>query len=158
MKKTILLLLFIMLGGSSIHAQSQYKIQFSYDTAGNQSLRDRVCVNCGSTAKAVDSTLVADVDEKSDLIEEKEDTLEDLGIVAYPNPVTDILAVEWIATKNPVQQIVVFSRVNQQLASKKIKSNQGNIGLDFSTYPAGMYIVVVFYMDKTKQSFQVIKK
>lgn len=159
MKKYLLPLLLWVFAISYANAQLQYKIAFSYDSAGNQILRDRVCINCQSSKAAVDSTKVANLDERNDLLED--DDMEDsknYNIMAYPNPVTDILKVEWVNVENNVKQIVVFSSGNRQILSKNIASNQGSIDLDFSIYPPGMYIVLVMYTDNSKQSFQAIKK
>lgn len=142
-------------------AQDEYRIQFTYDNAGNQTLRDRVCINCGSAKQAVDSLAVEDVVLEEDLLE----NAASLGngdstsrIVAYPNPVTNLLSVEWEADQKQVAQIVLFSGIGQQLYQKTIKSGYGNLDLNFAIYPTGRYIVSVFYTDNTKQTFHVIKK
>lgn len=157
------LLLFGLLGmiGATVLAQPQYKIQFSYDSAGNQTLRDRVCVNCETLKAAIDTTAVVNVALQDDILEEisgldKEEATS--TIVAYPNPVTDILTIEWLANENDVKQVVLFSSINQQLRSDKIRPDQRQLELSFGNYPPGMYIVLVLYADNSKQSFQVIKK
>lgn len=158
MKKNLLQLLFLVFSISYVNAQSEYKIEFNYDTAGNQILRDRVCVNCETTLKiAVDSTLVALLDKEKDL-EEEIKKANGTKIIAYPNPVTDVLKVEWIAAENSVKQIVLFSLDNRQLFSKKINSDVKNIDVSFYGYPPGMYMLLVIYADNAKQSLQVIKK
>jgi len=137
-----------------MQAQDEYRIQFGYDSAGNQILRDRVCINCNSAKSEVDSTAIAELDEKNDLLEDDSNSSE---IFAYPNPTTNILQVEWVADENNVVQVVVFSGDGRQLESLPIKSNWRKQDLNFSMYPTGRYIVTVLYADKTKQSFQVIK-
>lgn len=146
---------------TSTFAQSQYKIQFSYDSAGNQTLRDRVCINCNTSKEALDSTLVEDVALQEDILEDLSGLNEDddfSNIVAYPNPVTEQLTVEWQDTQRQVAQIILFNGIGQQLYQKTVTNRQGSLGLNFGIYPAGRYMVSVFYTDNTKQTFHVIKK
>lgn len=159
MKGYILLSLWVF-ALSGLNAQSQYKIEFGYDSAGNQILRDRVCVNCQSAAKTpLDTTIVAEVAGKKDLLEDDiSDEPENTNITAYPNPVTDVLTVEWATTKNKVGSILLHSATGQELGNNKIGPNQQNIELYFGRFPPGLYVVLVIYADGTKESFQVIKK
>ncbi len=155
MKKYTLFILCCVLIVSFANAQEEYKISFSYDAAGNQILRDRVCVNCNSAKTPVDSTAVVSLDEKQEEVKENEETTS--SIVAYPNPVTDVLQVEWVTTDNMVQKVTLFSGSGRLLQSKAVRSKDDAINLNFSGYPPGSYYVMVLYSDKTKQSFQVIK-
>jgi len=141
--------------------QEQYKITFSYDAAGNQIMRDRVCINCNSTSKAPVKTDSLDVDIPTDPVAELEEELDqekEYEIIAYPNPVTDILKVEWDISKNSVDQLVVFAPNGRQLKNRSVTNSAQFIDLDFSKYPLGMYIVVAIYADGSRQSFQVLKK
>lgn len=151
------------------YAQNQYKIVFSYDSAGNQTLRNKVCVNCSKiAAKVIDSTLVENLETVSELLKDPikedevfKDKIEESGtskISAYPNPVTNLLRVEWIESDNSVQRVALFSNSGKQLLDTQINSTQSGVDLSFSKYTPGNYIVIVFYADKTRQSFQVIKK
>ncbi|MEH6681044.1 MAG: T9SS type A sorting domain-containing protein [Sediminicola sp.] len=159
MRINLLLFLFCAFAISSLNAQEQYEITFGYDNAGNQILRDRVCVNCQTASKtAIDSTKVEIMEEEIAVL--KEDTIDSdfFKIVAYPNPVTDILRVEWVASDNGIQQITLFSLDNRQLFQKIVKDGWNGLNLDFNGYPPGSYIVLVGYADGSKKSFQVIKK
>ena len=156
MRKYIFLMLFSALMMSFSYAQD-YKITFSYDNAGNQIQRNRVCLTCKSSkAETVtDSTAViaeTPKDIEGNLLEE------DSRITAYPNPVTDILQVEWTPTEKKVDQIMLFSFDNKQLFHKQVNHRLTSLDLDFSRYPSGSYIVLVLYTNNTKQSFKVIKK
>lgn len=156
MQKYLKILLFLLLPITLVQGQ-EYKIQFSYDAAGNQIKRDRVCVNCPALKAIIDSTLIAElknVKELEEIISETENPI----ITAYPNPVTDILQVEWVKTDNDVQSIILFSGIGQILLDKNIDSTYSSFNIDFNTYPSGKYIVNVIYADNTRQSFQVLKK
>ncbi len=161
MKQKLLLfgILWLFLG-ASLMAQNQYEIQFNYDAAGNQTSRDRVCINCGSSKEAVDSTLVEDIALEEDILDDLAG-LDESGssrIAAYPNPVTNILTVEWLDNQKEVAQIILFSGIGRQLLQRNVTSKQGSLELDFARYPQGRYIISVFYTDKTKQTFHVLKR
>ncbi len=156
MKKQ-LLLVFSALVVSFSYAQD-YKVTFSYDNAGNQIQRNLVCLTCSKTTKTktvTDSTVVA-----AETPKDIEDNLleEDSRITAYPNPVTDILQVEWTPTEKKVDQIMLFSFDNKQLFDRKVNHRLTSLDLDFSRYPSGSYIVLVLYNNNTRQSFKVIKR
>nr|WP_299170380.1 T9SS type A sorting domain-containing protein [uncultured Allomuricauda sp.] len=142
-------------------AQDQYEIQFTYDAAGNQTLRDRVCINCGSSKQEVqDSTSVVELDLEEDILQDAfgDKDIEDGTVVAYPNPVSSNLSVEWIKTEKRVSHIILYSGVGQQLFRRDISSNQGNLDLYMGNYPIGRYILYVQYADNTKKTFHIIKK
>lgn len=155
MKKTLLLLVSCLFVSSVLLGQD-FKIQFSYDASGNQTLRDRICANCPSArAVLVDSTFTKNLEETAELPENIENGSK---VIAYPNPVTDILTVEWIENNKEISQITLFSGAGRQLLTRKITNSQGSVPLHFDRYPRGNYIVYVQYTDNTKQSFQIIKK
>ncbi|MFS4446117.1 T9SS type A sorting domain-containing protein [Maribacter sp. 2307UL18-2] len=158
MKKYTLCFIVFALCFCSLAAQDEYRIQFSYDAAGNQVLRDRVCINCNSGKSEIDSTAVAALDEKLEELGLDEENLSSSSITAYPNPVTNVLQVEWLGNENIVKSVLLFSGIGRKLQSKNISPKATSMGLNFSGYPPGSYFVIVQYADKTKESFQVIKK
>ncbi|WP_422858989.1 T9SS type A sorting domain-containing protein [Flagellimonas sp. S174] len=161
MKRKLLLCSLCLLLGSVTWAQNQYAIQFSYDSAGNQTLRDRVCINCGTSKEALDSIPTKDIAIQEDLLEDLSgvEGPEDISnIAAYPNPVTDLLTLEWQDNERQVTKIILFSGIGRQLYEKTISSRQGNTQLDFGIYPTGHYILSVYYTDSTRKTFHILKK
>lgn len=129
MKQKLLLFgLFWAFMGTALIAQDEYRVQFGYDSAGNQTLRDWVCINCGtSKVKDVDSTKVEEVALEDDILEgitNKQNNTGTSNIVAYPNPVTELLTVEWVANEKEVSQIILFSGIGQQLLQRTIKAGR----------------------------------
>lgn len=157
MKKQILLL-FSALVMSLGYAQD-YKVTFSYDNAGNQIQRNLVCLTCGKSSETKE-TVTDSTAGIAETPKEIEDNLleENSRITAYPNPVTDILQVEWTPTEKKVDQIMLFSFDNRQLYHRQVNHKLTSLDLDFSSYPSGSYIVLVLYNNQTRQSFKVIKK
>ncbi len=156
MKKYILILV-LSIFTISIGYTQDYKVTFSYDTAGNQIQRNLVCLTCKSSETKETITDSTAVEETSKDIEDS--LLEEVSkLTAYPNPVTDILQVEWTPTEKKVDQIMLFTFDNRQLFNRQVDHKLTNIDLDFSPYPSGSYIVLVLYNNNTTQSFKVIKK
>lgn len=158
MKIKLLVMIFICLTSFVSQAQSEeYKIKFSYDSAGNQILRDRVCVNCTSSKSTVTKKeLIEEIAEEEinvDEIENKESL-----ITAYPNPVTDLLHVSWIESQNAVVQLSVFRVDGRMLNIQNVNSLYGELNLDFSRYPSGIYLLLVTYQDNYVETIKVVKK
>ncbi len=133
---------------------SQDKLVFSYDSSGNQTLRDNICLNCSASAVDIPKdSIPADVnnDELTDRLEEK--------FIASPNPVTQILNVEWLtATQNPIQNIALYGGNNQLLQTINTTSKINQTAIDFSNYPSGFYVLLVLYADGHTRTHKIIKK
>jgi len=158
--KTKLLLVFLLLFQLPVVAQQ--KLVFTYDPAGNQILRERLCLNCTPLKVQVvepkDSLSLQKITgagTTTELLYEEEE----LRIVTYPNPVSDVLQVEWI--EHPIlapKQVLLFSGENRQLAQIPLRKNQNLQDISFTRYPTGMYILVVVFENGQRRSFQIIKK
>ena len=150
-------MIFVCLSPFTTLAQSEeYKIKFSYDSAGNQILRDRVCVNCSSakttTAK---QNLIAKTSVKEKIIEAEDNRS---MITTYPNPVTNLLNVVWTENEKVVVQIAIYSADGRVLYTQEINSLSGQLNVDFGKYSPGLYLLLVSYRDNHQETFKVIKK
>ncbi|WP_340198635.1 T9SS type A sorting domain-containing protein [Ascidiimonas sp. W6] len=133
---------------------AQDKLVFNYDTSGNQTLRDRICLNCSAVSidAAKDSlpAVIEDVTSKN---------LSKDRFLAAPNPVTDILNVEWIYhAKNPVKQITLFGNGNRLLSTLDISDEMNSTEFNFGSYPSGFYLLLVNFADGSTESYKIIKK
>ncbi|HET8855418.1 MAG TPA: T9SS type A sorting domain-containing protein [Salinimicrobium sp.] len=155
MKKNLLLIISLFFCSFSF---SQGDLNFSYDSAGNQISRYRVCVGCSSTLLAEKSqdTLLLDAVKKDSL---SSLTGERVGFVAYPNPVTNILQTYWHNTDNKyITQMSVYSTKHELLFFKRIPKEEEALDIDFSRYPSGIYILEFLFNTREKEFFRVIKK
>lgn len=147
-------LLFSLFFLSSVLLYGQDKLAFSYDSAGNQILRDRICLNCNTTmANNEKDSIAAEISEmySPGLLTRK--------LIASPNPVTNILNVEWIGKlSNPVKQITLFGSGNKLISTTKIAQNTNQFQLNFERYPSGFYLMLVSYANGTTENFKIIKK
>lgn len=129
----------------SLFSSAQDKILFSYDNAGNQTLRE-ICINCTArtTAKSVKEL-------------NKDDLLEIDQISYYPNPVIEELFLSWKLTpEKTVQKIEVFTISGKSLQVYFPKSDQISIG--FSSYPSGIYFVILNYNNGESKTIKIVKK
>ena len=70
----------------------------------------------------------------------------------YPNPVKDILNLDYI---QDISSVTVFNLLGQQMLSKEINAEKGNI--DMSGFAAGSYLVKVLAGNQSK-TIKVIKQ
>ena len=140
---------------------AQNKLAFSYDTSGNQVLREKLCLNCPlnkeQVVEVVDSTSQLSKDAIK-ILQAPLSTENAFKIVAYPNPVSEVLQVEWIddPLKVPIR-MTLFSRENRKLAEFVITPNRYQQDIQFSHYPTGVYILSVFFENGERRTFQIIK-
>lgn len=147
MNKLYILLLLL----SAFLCQAQNKIQFSYDSSGNQLQRELVCINCKTTNNVKNLREI----RKEDLIQSEVSD----QISYYPNPVQQELYLSWeLVNNNSVSSIRLYSLTGHLLQSfqNKDKSNQQTIL--FQSYPRGVYTVVLIYSNGEQKSIKIIKQ
>jgi hypothetical protein len=140
MRKNCTLLFFLF----SLFVTAQDKILFSYDTAGNQVLRE-ICINCStSKVKAV-----------KDLEEEDLKVLDNISY--YPNPVSEELYLSWeLADEKKVSQLQVLSMSGQIL--KTLVPETAQLTLGFQAYPSGVYFITFSYTNGEAKTIKILKK
>lgn len=128
---------------------SQSTLYFSYDAAGNQVLRDVVCINCGGTIMRTHNTLPSD--EKITVAVE--------SLTASPNPVTHKLTIKWVYNKaNPLQELQLRSANGSLLQKLPAKTEVGQTELDFSTYLPGMYLLMGIGSNGKITTIKIVKQ
>lgn len=153
MKKLLLLPICLLFIGITL-SSAQNQLEFGYDSAGNQIRRNWVCINCKSAQETAEIT-----DSIQSLTQEDLPTNYESNIVAYPNPTTDFLQIEWI--DNPLRQpkeIFLYSMNSQLIYEKEIYSKNGSLEIPLEHHPSGMYILLVVYQNGDKKSFNILKK
>ena len=150
--RTLLLTTTFILIFSSLFAQQ--KLKFTYDTAGNQIIRERVCLTCLQTIlPQEEDSLVTDNPE--DLI----DNVLDLKIIASPNPVTQTLFVSWESTPElKPYQLEVYTIDGKWLTSYELRDEQVDEEINFLYHPAGVYFIKVLFTNKEIRGFKVLKE
>ncbi len=155
----IKLLLFItVLFITGLRAQER-KLSFNYDPAGNQVLKDMLCINCPEEVEEEEEEIP---EQEPEVIAEDDSEIEEektSKVIAYPNPVIDELHIDWI--ENPDKQpvtIELYSLDNKLQQSYKISYTRGVLNLKFHGYTPGVYFLVVTYNNGEQQSFNILKK
>lgn len=141
MRKNYTLLFFLF----SLFVTAQDRILFSYDTAGNQVLRE-ICLNC-ATSKNVKA--IKDIKDDDLLVMDQ--------ISYYPNPVSEELYLSWeLVDEKKVSQLQVLSMSGQTL--KTIVPERGQLTLGFQGYPSGVYFIVFSYNNGEEKTIKILKK
>lgn len=150
MKQLTLLFLF----GFSILVNSQDKIKFEYDSAGNQ-IQRQLCINCNSSKSAIKSNKEIAAFNEAELQKfSSEDTFS-----YYPNPVKEELYLQWNNSEgNRLTALHVFDLSGRLLKSISNLKSQNNQNVAFQSYPSGIYEVVLVYENQNKKTIKIIKK
>ena len=145
--KTLITLLFASISYIS-YSQSQ-TLSFNYDNAGNQTKRELICIGCKNS----------NPDNPMALQDEYIQSTEYPQIQYFPNPVTYELQVKW-NTENGGQlsSIQIYSISGQYIHTYANLEKQNEIRIPFSSYPEGMYSLLLQYNNGDQKSFKVLKK
>lgn len=130
-------------------------LKFSYDSSGNQLIRELCLVNCSNSGKKTDEIL-KEIEEltEQDLLKFSQDDV----ISYYPNPVKEELYLKWqLKDQKYVSAIHVYNLNGQNLYSISENKSTDNQNLSFRQYQAGVYIVVLIYNDGTEKNIKIIK-
>jgi len=151
MKKLIALLLL----GFCAFVNAQQKINFSYDSAGNQIVRSLCLSGCSPTGKSTEEAKEMEAVADYDLLKfAKEDV-----ISYYPNPVKEQLYLKWeLINDNKVSSITVYGMSGQVLQNFSRTESTDNQVISFGDYPRGVYLVVFNYRDGDQKTIKIIKQ
>ena len=143
--KPILLFLFIFL--MSIGAQSQDKIIFEYDSAGNQVVR-RYCPTCSESKNSQNS------------IEEELLKFFPEDIISYyPNPVKDELFLKWdLINNNYVNEIQMFDINAKLISTISDLKNTDRTTIQFSSLPKNLYLIILVFNNGESKSIKITKE
>ena len=87
------------------------------------------------------------------------DVLQDLDIVAYPNPAKDLLTIRAGSTLNNACELVLLNTLGQVLEIKKWNTKEQNeIKISVQEYPQGIYFLRIATENKTKVMRFIISK
>ena len=134
-------------------AQSQDKILFTYDTAGNQIQRE-LCISCPSTTgKQFVSKEIAD------LVEDDLQKLTPDDIISYyPNPVKEELYLKWeFFSEKTVASVYLYDIKGSALQTYNNLEKKNAINIPFYSYPKGTYLVVLMYNGGEQKTIKIVK-
>lgn len=142
MKKLFLLLILCI----CIHGIAQKRIQFNYDSTGNQVERV-ICFPCGARISNENP-------KEDDFIKNEISSTIDY----YPNPVKEELYLNWTNKLDAKIESIELSTISGQLLKKNNEMNDKNkTSINFSEYPQGMYVLVFVYTNGERESIKILK-
>lgn len=148
MKKQLLFFTFLFYFISN----AQHRLNFGYDSAGNQTNR-AYCFGCTSKPAKEIKEIEAIVEDDLEKFYPEDD------ISYYPNPVKEELYLKWQLTENTfVKEIKIFSLTGQLLKQYICTSSVNNQNLPFQDYPSGVYAVLINYSNGEQKSIKIVKK
>ncbi|NQY05422.1 MAG: T9SS type A sorting domain-containing protein [Flavobacteriaceae bacterium] len=146
-----------------LYINSDSKLLFSYDAAGNQTQRF-YCENAGCTvppppAFAPDNTKEL-VEKSPEIVEEpdaltSEDTLIEEGIVIYPNPTNGIVNLDF-GNSELSHEITVYNS-NGAVLYTFPNSSENSTSFDLTQQASGIYLVHIHLSDGKVINKQIIK-
>jgi hypothetical protein len=131
----------------SIGAQSQDKIIFEYDSAGNQVVR-RYCPTCSESKNSQNS------------IEEELLKFFPEDIISYyPNPVKDELFLKWdLINNNYVNEIQMFDINAKLISTISDLKNTDRTTIQFSSLPKNLYLIILVFNNGESKSIKITKE
>ncbi|MBN2542666.1 T9SS type A sorting domain-containing protein [bacterium] len=144
----------IFLISSTLLAQTQFEIGFTYDDAGNRITREVILLKSpGEIAveEGIVPDLCGDVHQKV-----FEGTAGDFIIAVYPNPTRESIMVEISGAGTPPAWTAEVYDSNGGLLFRK-EANTGNAAIDLSGQHKGIYFLTILLPDG-KNTWKVVKE
>lgn len=150
LKKLLLLLTFY---ACYVNAQT---LQFTYDSAGNQIQRELANISINSL---LSTNTVEKTEQEEETLLPKSNSINDNSstIEFYPNPVIDLLNVEWESDLE-ITEVILFDGMGKVLQLKKVYKGTTRETFNLSTYASGIYYIRVFDASKQSKSYKIIKE
>lgn len=149
MRKTILFVIFLI----SFLSNAQQKINFGYDSAGNQISRSLCLSGCAAKPVRGIKEIEAIVDE------DLEKFFPEDQISYYPNPVKEELYLKWeLIDNNTISSIIVYGFNGQILKSYSNVERNNTQNISFQDYSIGVYLVVLNYSNGDQKTIKIIKQ
>lgn len=146
----------IILLSVGLFSNAQQKLNFNYDSAGNQILRELCLSGCSQSAKPSKE----EVKEIEALVEDDLLKFSPEDVISYyPNPVKEELYIKWeLKDDNYVNSIQIFSITGQLLRSYHPTVHNDSQNIPFQDYATGVYAVMLSYSDGDQKSIKIIKQ
>jgi len=143
----IFILIFLF---SGFQCTAQERVTFTYDTAGNQTRREIICITCTDPGgRYTANTAIPDNFKQSNEYEE---------ISYYPNPVLEQLYIKWLSNElSYPTSLEVYSMSGQIVKSKSIIRESTDVTIEFQNLAQGFYSVVLLYNNGESKILKVVK-
>ena len=138
-----------------INATKAQTLEFTYDPAGNQIQRELVTISVNS----IKSSNSVETEQEEETMLPKSNSINDNSTIIelYPNPVVDLLNVEWQSNLQ-IAEIMLFDNTGKLLQLKKVYEGTTRETFNLSNYSSGMYYIRLFDSFQQSKSYKIIKK
>ncbi|CAA9202859.1 hypothetical protein FLA105534_04285 [Flavobacterium bizetiae] len=134
-------------------SQSQNKVKFSYDTAGNQINRE-ICFGSCLTAKPA-----KDIKEEALTEDDLQKFSQTDSFSYYPNPVREELYLRWeLTSENAINSVEVYSILGTVVKSYHGVSSANSLNIPFREYSNGVYLISINYANGDQKTIKIIKQ
>ena len=129
-------------------------ILFDYDVNGNQIRRRQVYLASNrGTNNQTPPPEINEIDKKF----EESDIYSDVKF--FPNPVVEILYVQWKnENQNFVKSVQIYNLSGQFMSSSDLDVNVTQTEVDFRSYPSGLYELVLIYSYGNQKVLKIVKQ
>ncbi len=132
------------------------RIVFDYDSSGNQIYR-------GIEIDMTNYGLRASQNPKLENGESEQNNIPSFGyenakLRYYPNPVQDILNIEWDEQYKRVDFMILYTANLRTVREVSNLEQADHASIDFGNLPVGSYYLTIFYLDKTEETITLIKR
>ncbi len=79
------------------------------------------------------------------------------GLKMYPNPVVDLLTIEYDNTKGSIANLKVFNELGINIASIENQTHSTKVVADLNPYPDGIYFLEVILASGARSTFKCVK-
>lgn len=145
MKKTT----FFIIGTlCSFHLYHSQTLTFSYDSGGNQSVRE-YCDLCAHVQKS------GSTQQSTSILEPPKKTFD---VKIYPNPTKDRVTIVWSQETDLLIQKIEYVAYNYtQFRPLEFRRGEMKATIDLTKEPIGMYVVVFHLTNGEKLTYKILK-
>lgn len=133
------------------------KINFVYDNAGNQTSRTLCLSGCTSKSATESKERVKDIAAITD--DDLKKFFSDDVISYYPNPVKEELYLKWQSAEDIYVSSITINDLSGRMLKTYAKTENINTqSIAFQSYPAGIYMVTLVYINGEEKTIKIIKQ
>jgi hypothetical protein len=118
---------------------------FNYDAAGNQIIREYVDGDPAPNNRNAQTEDFVKFHPEDDF-------------KYYPNPVEDVLQLQWQTINRSIKQFVLYNIKGQVLQQIDLKPTDQNYSIRLDNYEKGTYLLHILYTDEDIATVKIMKK
>lgn len=135
----------------NINVPAFNSIQLTYDTAGNQVLRNFIYL----AARPSDPSSLHQQLSTAEMFAQSDEE----DVLYYPNPVKQELTIKWMEKGNADMETIEVYDLNGRIIKTLSNQNQVDTALiNFDSYPVGIYTIQLLYTGGVVKTLKIVKQ